>query len=1158
MLFTSVMFYFPSVAADTTEKTIIVENETDFAANTPHDYKEYNINEVLSLLSSSVLSYQELSEISENMTSDYELLIQYFNNDEYNTLTGLLDSYINLIRYVYIDSDIIKDDLYSYDVYNDLAIRKSQIKQYADNTASKFMDARPAFAVNSVVINDNDIDLEIYEWVFIIYNMNGILDISGFGIKHSIRINDMLIITSDTLIESFFYNITENIVKSTDEINNQTKTEIELNDIIGNSVTYNYNPDAAITYADTYWSNYNENYYNFNDYGGDCANFVSQCLYTGGIPMVTGTIYGSDGWFYVTASNRSATWTGANSHRNWFLNYGVKIDNPTSAQVLKGNPVYYNTDSDSNYEHVAICVGVNNSGTPVVNAHNSDVYRVPWTLGYNKTSTIQLDNTDPDTPVDYITTQGEISLISGDFYDIYTEIYPSDATNKILTYTSSNTDVVSLSATGRITAIIDGSSLITVTSLNGVTATLTVFVYDMPADNNYSEWVNKLPAVVNGDDYLIEEKTMYRYSTSTAYSDWSDAQTTTTAPTASNTLEIISTSKTYNYYHYCCNYYDGMYNVDSILYGTGGHLHTLSRPTVLPTADSTPDKGGKQFYGYSTCSCGFNIWVKSDNFEVTTYTYRTRTEYITGWSEWQDTYPVLINDETVMSMTMYRFIADNLQSISILALPNKSIYHLNEPFDETGLRINGLYLSGDIAEITTGYTITGFDSTIAGEKTIIVDYNGLTVDFMITVDKGISVIITDPIASPITYGQALVDSNLTGGVASVDGSFAWTDGSIVPLVSDSGTTLYSVTFTPKDTVNYESITTNITLTVHTLNADIVFDFIGVAVKLIEPWGLRFYTLTSGSDFSSILPFGTIVLHEDYYTEGMTAEEMMVDSNAIILTSESGDSILDSSSRIVGTIVGGIYTYTMNTSFYTAAYVVINGEYIFSSVNSRNIYDRISYLKDNSSNSYEKAIYQEMYNLYTDVKTYHDSLGTVTIPEPQTIKRGSECSAGTVAENNGTVLYDFIGVSIRLIEPWGLCFYMRMTTADIGSVTEFGTVVLSRDDYTDGMTGEGMRLFANSYVFNSTNETAVYDASNRIVAKLVDSIYTYNMDKTFYTVSYAVIGGEYYYSDVNSRCMYDRVLVLKETSSNAYEKDIYASMYSLYGAVDAYHRSLGLK
>ncbi|MHB1154042.1 MAG: leucine-rich repeat domain-containing protein [Eubacteriales bacterium] len=72
--------------------------------------------------------------------------------------------------------------------------------------------------------------------------------------------------------------------------------------------------------------------------------------------------------------------------------------------------------------------------------------------------------------------------------------------------------------------------------------------------------------------------------------------------------------------------------------------------------------------------------------------------------------------------------------------------------------------------------------------------------------------ISFPIASTITYGQTLAESILTGGAASVDGVFIWTDGSISPAVSDSGTTLYSVTFTPADD-SYENVTSEISVIV---------------------------------------------------------------------------------------------------------------------------------------------------------------------------------------------------------------------------------------------------------------------------------------------------------------------------------------------------------
>ena len=51
--------------------------------------------------------------------------------------------------------------------------------------------------------------------------------------------------------------------------------------IIGFSLSYDRN--AAISYARKYCSNYNSNYQNYQYDGGDCANFVSQCMIAGGM-----------------------------------------------------------------------------------------------------------------------------------------------------------------------------------------------------------------------------------------------------------------------------------------------------------------------------------------------------------------------------------------------------------------------------------------------------------------------------------------------------------------------------------------------------------------------------------------------------------------------------------------------------------------------------------------------------------------------------------------------------------------------------------------------------------------------------------------------------------------------------------------------------------
>ena len=63
------------------------------------------------------------------------------------------------------------------------------------------------------------------------------------------------------------------------------------------------------------------------------------------------------------------------------------------------------------------------------------------------------------------------------------------------------------------------------------------------------------------------------------------------------------------------------------------------------------------------------------------------------------------------------------------------------------------------------------------------------------------------------------NSTLSGGTASVPGTFAWTTPSTVPTASGS----YGVTFTPTDTSNYNSVTTDVSVTVNSAVSGPQFD-----------------------------------------------------------------------------------------------------------------------------------------------------------------------------------------------------------------------------------------------------------------------------------------------------------------------------------------------
>ncbi len=68
-----------------------------------------------------------------------------------------------------------------------------------------------------------------------------------------------------------------------------------------------YDRDAAVAYARKWALSRNPKYYDYEKLGGDCTNFVSQCLYAGGGVMNYKPTFG---WYYFSANNHSPSWTG--------------------------------------------------------------------------------------------------------------------------------------------------------------------------------------------------------------------------------------------------------------------------------------------------------------------------------------------------------------------------------------------------------------------------------------------------------------------------------------------------------------------------------------------------------------------------------------------------------------------------------------------------------------------------------------------------------------------------------------------------------------------------------------------------------------------------------------------------------------------------------
>lgn len=81
-----------------------------------------------------------------------------------------------------------------------------------------------------------------------------------------------------------------------------------------------YNRIAAVSYAHRWAYDRNPEYYDYEEIGGDCTNFASQCLYAGtGIMNFTPTY----GWYYINPNQKAPAWTGVQYFYNFITRNSI-------------------------------------------------------------------------------------------------------------------------------------------------------------------------------------------------------------------------------------------------------------------------------------------------------------------------------------------------------------------------------------------------------------------------------------------------------------------------------------------------------------------------------------------------------------------------------------------------------------------------------------------------------------------------------------------------------------------------------------------------------------------------------------------------------------------------------------------------------------------
>jgi len=156
-----------------------------------------------------------------------------------------------------------------------------------------------------------------------------------------------------------------------------------------------YNPHAAIAYAHEWAFRRNPKYGDFEALGGDCTNFISQCLIAGGAVMnETRDV----GWYYHTMNSRAAGWTAA-AYLYKFL-VGNRARGPFGHEIPPeetepGDIVQLKFAGKDDFSHSLLVVSVGDPPAPeniLIAAHSYDCDNRPLsTYSYVSARGIRID-----------------------------------------------------------------------------------------------------------------------------------------------------------------------------------------------------------------------------------------------------------------------------------------------------------------------------------------------------------------------------------------------------------------------------------------------------------------------------------------------------------------------------------------------------------------------------------------------------------------------------------------------------------------------------------------------------------------------------------------------------------------------------------------------
>ena len=135
-----------------------------------------------------------------------------------------------------------------------------------------------------------------------------------------------------------------------------------------------YDRQKVYSYAKQWVYGRNPKYYNYDALGGDCTNFVSQCIFAGCGQM---NYIPGNGWYYIDANRKSPSWTGVEFLYQFLIsNRSVGPQGKISLvnELEIGDIIQLNANGKQFTHSVVVIQNGENENNTFVAAHTYDVF----------------------------------------------------------------------------------------------------------------------------------------------------------------------------------------------------------------------------------------------------------------------------------------------------------------------------------------------------------------------------------------------------------------------------------------------------------------------------------------------------------------------------------------------------------------------------------------------------------------------------------------------------------------------------------------------------------------------------------------------------------------------------------------------------------------